>query len=187
MKNINYTIFKRTARNYSKKNPRERRFVDYENAKSILLLYECNTKKDSENILEIANRLKSDNKKVEIIAFCPQKNSVLPNSSIIQVFSNKETSITKKPSKELLDSLKAKQFDIVINLCTDKLLPVMYMVLYSNAPFKIGTYTYEPELYDFILSINPEGLNTQNNLDNSNLLFIFNEIFFYLKGIKSKD
>lgn len=187
MKNIALSIFERTANKHLNKNPHKRRFIDFNKAQSFLLLYDCNTQQDNLAIIQIVNTLKSKNKKVEIIGFCKHKNSPLPNSAIIQIINKKDTGITKKPNLQIIENINSKEFDILINFSTTKVLPLMYLALYSNAPFKIGTYTTKPEIYDFILDVNKQDIEIEENLNSSNLSFIFNQIFFYLNGIKSND
>lgn len=179
-------LFNRTAKKHLRKNPRERRFVNYTKADNILLLFESDGSSDI-HVREIVKALKNDKKNVVAWGFFNSKNPVESNSFDIKLFNKKSINVFQKPNKEILKEISTSKFDLLIDLSINTTIPLMYISLLTNANMKISSKITDQRLFDFILDINKlkeESLRLENSINEQ---FLFNEINFYLKSIQTTD
>ncbi|NDV47537.1 hypothetical protein D0T49_10810 [Paludibacter sp. 221] len=179
---IKSDIFDRAVKKEAKKNPRKQRFVTYEKAKSILLIYESNEKTDHA-VNKIAQQLKKDGKEITIWGFVNAK-KILEAPPEVKVFCRKDTNLFEKPNKKIINEALATKFDLLIDLSLHTYLPLSYLVLYSNATMKTGSKISKNNIYDFILDFKQSPDNKKTGLNEQSL---FDEIIFYLKKIQTTD
>jgi hypothetical protein len=75
----------------------------------------------------------------------------------------------------------------LLDLSLNENIPLQYIALYSNALLKIGVRKTSFPLYDFILDIDSIVANLKTDHLPIDLLYIFNQIIFYLKKNTSCD
>lgn len=188
MKRIKYNAFIRTAAKFLKKEKRTQRFVSYEKANNILLLFSSDLQTDNPAIKQIVQFLKKDNKKVKCIGFINAKE--LPpheESPEITLFCKKDINFLGKPEKKIINEATNQQIDILIDLSLTQPVPLLYLALYTNSPLKIGTKKFDIQLFDFILDISNKSKLNDTTLEAVDEQFLFNEIIFYLKSIQTND
>lgn len=179
-------LFNREAKKHLKKYPRKHRFVTYDKADTILLLFESDGQ-DDKLIKDMIRTLKKDKKKVTAYGFFNSKNPVIAHLDELRVFNKKNVSVFHKPNKDVLSGIKSTKFNLLIDLSVNTAIPLMYLSLYADADMKISSKITDLELFDFILDINQrkeKNLGVKNAVDEQ---FIFDEIFFYLKSIQTTD
>ena len=76
----------------------------------------------------------------------------------------------------MIESLQRRQYDLLINLTQTPSLPMEYMTMYARADFKTGMQR-DNGLLDFMIQTEPQ----------DNPLFLFEQIIYFLKHIKSND
>lgn len=200
MKKLKQYIFKSRVKKHLAREKREKRFVNYEQAKNIILLFESDYMEKNPFMKRMIERLKAEGKKVNAFGFLNKKevsSAILPDYKILN---KKSCDWTELPAQSFLRELEENEYDLLIDLTTNDILPLKYILLYSNAACKAGTNKYDENLLDFKLHIPPDENVSTNTAKNeleetenaqSELLidehFIFQNIIFYLKTIQSND
>jgi len=178
-------LFNNAAKRHLKNNSCNGRFVTYDKAASILLLFESDGKEDV-LIRSIVKTLEDDEKNVTAYGFLNSKNLAVNYSSSIKMFNKKDLDFLHKPDKKILSEIKSTKFDLLIDLSRNRFTPLLYLSLFANAAMKISSKITDPQLFDFILDVNQsvKNSNVKSPVDEQ---FIFNEIIFYLKSIQTTD
>lgn len=101
----------------------------WEDVRSVVLLY------PSESIQHIINKIKVGNKEV-ILFTMPDKKEI--------------SWLTGSPKTDILDLVKARHFDLLIDLTQEPSLTMQYMAMYVHADFKVGRHTREG-IYDMTI------------------------------------
>lgn len=189
-KKLNNYLFQKRAKKIIGASERERRFVNYNNAKTVLLLFESDFSEKNPEIRKIIYKLQQDGKKVSAWGFIDKKTvmtSILPDFRILNY---KETNLFHVPENSFLSELEEQKFDLLIDLTLKPFLPLQYVALYANASCKTGTRNTELKLYDFVLDIE-KLMNHKNDTDANEFqpdeAYLFQQIIFYLKSIQTKD
>lgn len=190
MKKVHNFIFQRRAKKYLNSNVRERRFVSYDKAKTILLLFESDFSEKNPQIRKMIHKLQQDGKKVSAWGFVDKKEvltSILPDFRILH---HKEADSFKKPLPSYLNELENQEFDLLIDLTLNTIVPLQYIAMYAKASCKTGTRKNTLPIYDFMLDIDnfstPSDTfeTTESQMDET---YLFNQIIFYLKSIQTND
>jgi len=179
-------LFNRAAKKRLKKNLRKRRFVNYDKAENILLLFESNEKSDA-LIKNTMKTLKNNKKNVIAWGFSNTKSIIENSTDEIKIFNKKNISIFQKPNKDVLKQVKSFKFDLLIDLSLNASIPLMYLSLFAEAAMKISTKITDLQLFDFILDVKHKNQENSNTEKAINEQFIFDEIIFYLKSIQTRD
>ncbi len=101
----------------------------WEDVRSVVLLY------PSESIQHIINKIKVGNKEV-ILFTMPDKKEI--------------SWLTGSPKTDILDLVKARHFDLLIDLTQEPSLTMQYMAMYVHADFKVGRHIREG-IYDMTI------------------------------------
>ncbi|MDR0829605.1 MAG: hypothetical protein LBN95_05800 [Prevotellaceae bacterium] len=172
LEKILYNKFLRTEKR-SVKNL-EKNFLSYAQINSVLLIFK--TLNDSEIAVfeNIANVLKKDGKKVVMCCFSENKKSMLESSDNLIIIKKNNLNFWQKPENELLDKISEQNFDAVIDLSLKKSIPLLYILLHSQAKIKCGRQI-QSDLLDFMIDISSNPLANEKEL--------FDNIVNYLKII----
>ncbi len=184
---INRFIFNRRAKSFLQNYPREKRFVNYENAKTILLLFESDYSEKNPRIRRIIKTLTNDGKKVMAWGFVDKKEittAILPDFRILH---HKDADFFAKPLATYMHELEDMQFDLLIDLTMNEVIPLQYISLYSNVFCKTGIKKSELKMYDFIVDISGVNDNDAENPIELDAVYIYEQIIFYLKKIQTAD
>jgi hypothetical protein len=74
----------------------------------------------------------------------------------IEFFTKNDINWFYRPKRGTVDEFINTSFDILIDLTTQKIFPVKYIVRLSNAKFKVGTYGTDKFGYDLMIKIDKE-------------------------------
>jgi hypothetical protein len=190
MEKINSYLFKKRAQNYLSSSTRERRFVSYDKAKTVLLLFESDFSEKNPEIRKIIYSLQHDGKKVVACGFIDKKEvttAILPD---FRILNNKQTDFFRKPQIGFINELEELTFDLMIDLTLHQIIPLEYFALFANAACKTGLRKTDLPIYDFAIeienkpTISDETESTQTEIDEN---YLFNQIIFYLKSIQTND
>jgi len=165
---------------------RNRRFVNYESARSIILLFESDYLEKNSEIKQLIQSFNNDGKKVMAWGYVQKKEistAILPDFRILH---QKDADFTGMPSESFMRELSELNFDLLIDLTVNEVKPLQYLALYANAACKAGTHNY-PGLYDVVIDI--QQLKDENALkeEETTAIQIYNQLFFYLKSIQTND
>ncbi|VBB48588.1 conserved hypothetical protein [uncultured Paludibacter sp.] len=198
MKKINQYIYKQRLKKFLAETQREKRFVNYDNAKSIIILFESDFMEKNRFVKRVIEQFKAEGKKVSAWGYLNKKevaSAILPDFRIL----NKKTcDWTERPQSDFLRELAENEYDLLIDLTVNEFLPLKYVLLYAKAACKTGIYKNDDDLLDFKLQIPENEIKAPMELREENadeteeeLLvdehFIFNQIIFYLKTIQTND
>lgn len=186
-KKIKEFIFNNIAKKRLTTIKRNRKFVNYNDAKSIFILFESDFSEKNQTIRNIIRALQQDNKKVTAWGYINKKEvntAILPDFRILH---HKQTNFFLKPDSTHLTELENIEFDLLIDLSLNQNLTLQYISLYANALCKVGVRNLEPQIYDFIIDI--ENLRNTADSDEETIdeTYLFKQIIFYLKSIQSND
>ena len=189
-KKLNNYLFQKRARKYLSETERDRRFVSYDKAKTVLLLFESDYSEKNVHIRKMISQMQQDGKRVSAWGFIDKKEvttSILPDFRILH---HKQTDFFQKPLISYVNELEGQEFDLLIDLSLKPLLPLQYIVLYARASCKTGIHKSETPLYDFLLDVESltvpiEGTEFLETPVDEN--YLYNQIIFYLKSIQTTD
>jgi len=187
---INNYLFNKRAQKYLDETPREHRFVNYNKAKTILILFESDYAEKNQAIHTIIDQIRKDGKKVTAWGFLNKKEietAIFPDFRILH---HKQTDFFHKPLDSYINELKFVEYDLLIDLSVNSIIPLEYLALYANASFKTGIRKTIIPVYDFVLDVDKvpasdessESVHTQ--VDET---YLYNQIIFYLKKIQTTD
>jgi hypothetical protein len=140
---INNYLFVRQAKQYISETERERRFVSYDKAKSVLILFESDFTEKNPAIRRMIAQLQQDGKKVSAWGFIDKKEimtSILPDFRILH---HKQTDFFQKPVISYINELEVLEFDLLLDLTIQPILPLQYFALYSKCITKSEIVCYE--------------------------------------------
>lgn len=175
-------IFNRTLRKQLRRQPRQSRFVNYEKARTIRLLF--NSDGTDEPIERMLRQLAREGKQAEAWGYFAGKPKACPaDTEALHRFTRRDTTCWGRPCKRLQERMNARPCDLLIDLSTRETLPLLYAALAADATMKAGTHTGRREVFDFLLDTRG-GDGRKPSADEQ---FIFEQIIFYLKSIQTTD
>ena len=180
-------IFKDRLKNHLKKLQRQRRFVNYNNAQSIFLLFESDLAEKNVEVRRIIQKLTADGKKVTAWGYTDKKLTSTPILPDFRIINKKEIDFSQRPHESVLSELAENKFDLLIDLTEKEIIPLQYIALYAIADFKTGIKRNHSKIYDFMMDMNGIANQSEENLVDINATFIYNQIIFYLKSIQTSD
>ena len=180
-------IFKDRLKNHLKKLQRQRRFVNYNNAQSIFLLFESDYAEKNVEVRRIIQKLTADGKKVISWGYIDKKQITTPILPDFRILNKKDIDFSQKPNESILSELAENKFDLLIDLTEKEIISLQYIALYAIADFKTGIKRNNSKIYDFMMDMNGISNQSEENLVDIDATFIYNQIIFYLKSIQTSD
>lgn len=169
----------------AKRHTRQKQFVDYAHAKSILLLYESDPTENRAFIDEAAHALQADGKQVDVVGFVAKKQCETPQTDHFRLLCKGQTSFWGKPDKTTLHAIAARQYDLIIDLTQTFCLPLQYVLLHANAKCRAGGDVGHYGLIDLAVRIPTEnGAKKSAPYERERALLA--AVLRYLKEIKMK-
>lgn len=190
LQKINQYVYRSRAQKYLTETERERRFVSYRKARTVLILFESDFSEKNLNIRRLISLLQQDGKKVAAWGFVDKKEvmtSIMPDFRILH---HKQTDFFQCPVESFLNELEAMEFDLLLDLTLKPVLPLQYFALHARALFKAGIHKGTLPVYDFLMDIQnvmqqPE--SDQQQMVEVNEIYLYEQIIFYLKSIQTND
>jgi len=187
---INF-LFQYRAKKYLNETHRDRRFVSYNKAKTVLLLFESEFMEKNPAIRKMIYQMQQDGKKVSAWGYIDKKEvttSILPDFRILH---HKQTDFFQKPLISYINELEELEFDLLIDLSIRSIIPLQYIAMYAKASCKTGIRKNNLQIYDFVLDVEipptqqePDDAPEENPIDEN---YLFEQIIFYLKSIQTND
>jgi hypothetical protein len=181
MISVNNYFLKRKIKKNLKNSNREKVFLNLKEIKSVLLLFD--TCDYSEAILFI-KQLKKMGKKIKICAY-KDKNDKNDYSNILyNIVSDKDINIWKNGSlREIVDSLNAQPYDLVINLTLSENLLLQYILVSVDSSFKVGFHKTNLPIHDMVISFAPD--MESNRI--ATVRELSQQVIYYLETISSSN
>lgn len=154
--------------------------TNYAKAKSIGIVYEIKTKDYQFFVNNFVDYLREEIgfKTIKTIGYYNAKESptFLELGNKYQFINNKNLNSIYLPSGSETEEFIKDDFDILVDLTQENVVPIKYIVASSKAKFKIGRYSEKNhDFFDFMISLN-EKQNVKDFIDQVN---------HYLKQIKT--
>ncbi|MHB9055803.1 MAG: DUF6913 domain-containing protein [Paludibacteraceae bacterium] len=204
MKKLNQYIFNKRVAKVTNESPREKRYVDYKSANTILLIFESDYIEKNRFIRKAIEQLTRDGKKVFTWGFLDKKmtsTAILPSFKILDRSTIDWFGCPKAP---FLKELMENEYDMLIDLTLTDILPLQYVCLYANAALKTGMSRSMNQVLDFVIKVpqpEPQEIseltekdqrkiefqNLNESLFHTDQQYLFEQLIFYLKKIQTKD
>ena len=141
--------------NQLKSNKRTKEVCNLENAKSVGILYEATNEYQIKQIQPFVSYFFDLKKDVKALGYVNSKKLSYCHTPKLQYdfFYLKDLNWYNKPQNYIIDNFIKKEYDILINLCDSKCIPIKYLVASYIAHFKIGQYEDGYEIYDLMISL----------------------------------
>lgn len=147
-------LFKKALRESLAAQKRSRQVHTIDSARTIGVLFDASSETTRRESLEFIKALEKQGKKVSALGFF-NVNKV-PGDQAFEFFSKKECSWIGQPKSEKGLEFAKQKFDLLLTLNPDKLAPLEWLAVQSQASFKIGIATSHPNDFDIQLET-PEG------------------------------
>jgi len=186
-KKLSYYVFFKRAQKYLRNTIRNSSFVSYNQAKTILLIFESHYSEKNSEAKRIIESLTADGKKVVAIGYVDKKKSISATYPEYRILYRKDISLFEKPYKNIIRELIKNEYDLLIDITNNRILPLEYIVLLANAKCKTGMQKSNLKLYDFVVDIDNHLKENEIQANDLKFSFLYDQILFYLKSIQSKD
>lgn len=147
-------LFRKGVREQLAHQKRTRQVHTFESARTVGLLFDATSEKARKESLEFAQALEKQGKKVHKLGFFNSRQ--LPENPGFEAFSLKETAFDGQPKSDKASQFAKEKFDLLLTLNPEILPALTWVAIQSQASFKIGFATSEPNDYDVQLET-PEG------------------------------
>ena len=187
MKYINNILFQQRAQKYLSVTPRKHKFVSYSKAKTVLLLFESDHAEKNPLVRSIISSLQQDGKKVVAWGFVHKKlveTAIMPD---FRILNQKQTDFLGKPLTSYMNELLNMEFDLLIDLTLKPVIPIEYFTMYARAFCKAGVKKNDLPMYDFLIDLESLAQHHESTDPTIDEMYLFNQIFFYLKSIQTND
>ena len=180
-----------------------KRYVDYTSATSILLVFESDYIEKNRFIRKAIEQLTNDGKKVFAWGFLDKKKTATAILPTFKILDRESVDWFECPKSPYLKELMETEYDMLIDLTLNDSLPLQYVSLYANASLKAGMSRSMDDVLDFVLKIPPpepqelpesdeerrriEFQDLNESLFHTDQQYLFEQLFFYLKRIQTKD
>tara|TARA_B110000003_G_scaffold48443_1_gene46995 strand:- start:216 stop:758 length:543 start_codon:yes stop_codon:yes gene_type:complete len=136
-------------------NKRSKAVCNLEDANSIGILYDATSQEQIKMVKPFVSYFFDLKKDVKALGFVNSKQLSFHHTPKLQYdfFYQKDLNWYYKPQNYIIDNFVKKEYDILINLCNSKTIPIKYLVASSIAHFKIGIYEKNYEIYDLMISL----------------------------------
>jgi hypothetical protein len=157
-----------------KKNPK---MLSLARAQHIGIVYNAESKENEQAINQYANELRAEGKKVFMLGYVDQKQ--LPHTKKFllnsEFFWHEKLNSLNLPVKGKIGQFLQLEFDLLLNLYNEPLLPMQAIAAYSKAKYRVGA-NIEGSLnyYDAVIDTGSR----------NDLRFLIEQVDFYLRHIK---
>ena len=158
---------------------RQSAVVNFQEAKSIGILYAAGTDEEQDLLKKYAQYLKEERKTYYFLGYVDRKRvpEHLKEAIGNTYFSKADLNWHMKPVGGSVRNFLSQNFDVLIDLSVREYIPLLYICALSKAKFRIGRMGSEWNgLYDMMISVEPE----------TEMKNLFKQIDHYLNIIQSK-
>ncbi len=178
IKNIRIKIGQYLLNNKLKKTKRQLHMSNLKHAKYIGIVFNNMSDNDFSLVKSLENEYKAQQKKVEILGFCNDKNTYTNAiGDLKHCYTNlKGFNWFFQPKATEINEFINKKFDILINLYPENEFPVDYIIQASKASFKVGSLQMNQEIHDMIID---------NSKKMNDTKYLSDQINYYLNMIET--
>ena len=172
-------------RRRAKQHKRERKaFVPYEQIQTVVVLFESVGENEDHVYHDIIRQLQQDGKQVRSFAYMEKSKNALYHRENLTILDKKQVNCLHLPEEHILEQVKSISCDVLFDFTLRCVLPLQYVMLYTDAKCRVGIECEKLPSPDFMIGAQPkdlkEGVNEKNDLN-----FLFGQMLFYLKTIRT--
>lgn len=160
-------------------------YIDYEHAHSVLLLFESDMLERNAQIRKIVKQMQDDGKYVAACGFVekkPVQSAILPQ---FRILGQDDIDWFQRPLNDNVHDLFEQHFDLLLDLTTQSVRPLEYLMLQVDASLKVG----RTELCGLRFAVPQDMLQEEEETEENNLQLaikmLWKEYYKYLNAIKS--
>ncbi len=187
LKKIRNRIYAMQAGKHLKTVEREKKFVSYDKAKTVLLLFESTYSERNPGTKRIIETLVADGKKVVAWGYVEKKQITSAAYPEYRILHPGDLDLLHKPKQALIAELAEQEFDLVIDITHQQWLALSYVVLFAKSKCKTGMQKQGPAIYDFAVDVDAYLVEKNMKTDDLDFTFLYDQIIFYLKNIQTND
>ncbi|MDD3569101.1 MAG: hypothetical protein PHT92_11945 [Bacteroidales bacterium] len=137
---------------------REKKVHNFVSARRVAIVFYASNRNNFKQINDFADFITKQNLEVTMLAFCPQKEIPLDYQKFdnVNLFTIKEVNWYGKPLAPFAEEFMATNFDILIDLSTEEIFPLKWIVSLSKAKFRVGNLSYPDNPNDLIINVKPD-------------------------------
>jgi len=172
---IGHWLLKRKQRHVE----REKAVYNLDTARRIGVIFSLEEEKAFDLTNQFLNYLASQNIKVYALGYIPTKEippKLAPNSKI-NLFTRKDLNWYYRPTHSIVQQFIDQDFDILIDLSKQSLLPLKFVNNLSRAKFKVGKESNNGREYDMMIRIS----------EDQGLQYLIDQIKYYLSRINKSQ
>ncbi|MHC1704559.1 MAG: hypothetical protein AB9846_11675 [Tenuifilaceae bacterium] len=147
-------------------------------ARKVAIVGIANTNADFDDIIALQKFFIERNIHVEVLLYFPGKE--IPQKMLlrkdINIFNKTELNWYGKPLIPFIQKFCNIEYDILIDLSLDELMPIRWISTLSRARFKVGSLSYSGNPYDLIITIEKS----------KGIFFLSEQIAHYLNLINNR-
>lgn len=125
--------------------------VSWSHAKRIGILFNASEADMRKQVLQYAERLRSQKKQVQLLGFLPQQQE--GQEYAFPVFTAKDIDWLYRPSGEAAEAFRNEPFDLLLDLSLSEDLSRAYLCALANASLKVGPSTELTYAYDLMIEV----------------------------------
>jgi hypothetical protein len=181
------TVFTKKIRSFVNDGKRLKMFVNYEQAKSVFLLFESNFSEKNPEIKRLVEMLVADGKVVTAWGYVPKKQIMSNDHHDFRILCRRDFDHLQRPKQSIIQDLQHVSYDLLIDITSRHFLTMDYMIIYANAKCRAGIKKTEINIYDFAVELPDFESVEQKEHTDDDYLYNFNQLIFYLRNIQTKD
>lgn len=143
-----------------------------DNAATVGILFDGTEHEEREVVLNYAEQLRKQGKKVKVLAFF--NNKLKGEQFAYPAFNRLQMDWTLRPNSREALEFKEQAFDLLLNLTKKTVLPLDYLAALSKAKFRVGPFTEKTYCYDLMI-------DTSGQTD---LKAFLQQVVFYMKKLR---
>lgn len=155
----------------------KRKRVPFKDVNYIGIVYDADHKENDQLVTEYANALRAEGKKVFLMGYVNQK-QLPPTKKFLlnsEFFWKEKLNGINLPIKGKIGQFLQQDFDLLLNLYFEPVLPMQALAAYSQAKYRVASNIQGGlDYYDAMIDIGPK----------KDLSLLIKQIDFYLRNIK---
>ena len=186
LKRIRKYFFEREMRKCVRKSV----FRSWNDIHSILLLFESDYQEKNNNVRTFIKALQAEDKRVVGCCYVDKKVAETATLDNYIVLDRSKMNWLRKPDNVAIGEKLKEKFDVIIDLTENDVLPLKYVLMWTNSDFRCGKNRGEAgnTLYDFVMEMPEHPIDPKTNTPQIDYDFegkLGAQIIKYLKLIKS--
>lgn len=154
----------------------KRKRIPFDQMNHIGIVYDANNNENEGILTTYANELRAQGKKVFMLGFVNEKELPATKKLVLnsEFFWKAKLTGLNLPDKGKIGQFLQLEFDLLLNVYLEPVLPLMAITAYSHAKYKVGPYLDGGlPYYDFMVDIKPR----------NEIPFLIEQMDFYLRNI----